>query len=210
MNYAQLSQLVQDTTSNYEPIFVANIPNFVRAAEQRIYNSVQLPASRKNMIGQLSAGNPFLTLPDDWLATHSLAVAVSGVYNFLTVKDVEYIRQAYPNQSILGVPQYYAQFDEDTILLGPTPDASYSVQLLFFHYPPSIVTENTTWLGTNQANVLLYGTLREAYLFMKGEPDLIAEYEKKYNEDLGLLKQLGDGKNRADTFRTPQTRVPVA
>lgn len=211
MNYSQLSQAIQDYTETTESSFVANIPTFVQLAEERIYNSVQIPAIRKNVTGSLTAGNKYLTLPTDWLATFSLAVIdpVTSAQEFLLDKDVNYIRQAYPNPNIQGKPQHYAQFDENTLILGPTPDINYGAELHFYYYPQSIVTAGTSWVGDNFETVLLYGALREAIIYQKGEVDLVANYEAKYQESLALLKVLGDGKNRRDAYRSGQVRVPV-
>lgn len=211
INYQQLYNAIFDYTETTEASFVANIPTFIQLAEERIYNSVQLPAIRKNMVGNLTAGNKYLTLPSDWLATFSLAVIdpVTSAQEFLLDKDVNYIRQAYPNPNTQGKPQHYAQFDESTLILGPTPDVAYQMELHFYYYPESIVTAGTSWIGDNFETVLLYGALREAIVYQKGEADLVANYEAKYQESLGLLKQLGDGKNRRDAYRSGQVRVPV-
>ena len=211
MNYATLVQLVQDYLESTETSFVDNIPTFVQQAEERIYNSVQLPAIRKNVTGTMTSGNKYLSLPDDWLATFSIAVIdpVTGAYAYMLDKDVNYIREAFPVPATTGSPTHYAIFDANTLIVGPTPDASYSVELHYYYYPESIVTAGTTWLGDNFETVLLYGTLREAYLYLKGETDLAAQYEAKYQEALGLLKQLGDGKDRRDAYRSGQVRVPV-
>ena len=211
MTYAELVQLIQDTTANTETSFVTNIPNFVRAAEARVFNSVQLPAFRHNMTGSATTGNKYLTLPTDWLATYSLAVIdpITSAQTYLINKDVDYIREVYPTPSSSGQPIHYAQFDADTLVLGPTPDQDYGMELHFFYYPTSIVDAGTSWLGDNFPNVLLYGALREAYIYMKGEADVLAMYEQKYQEDWAMLKQLGDGKNRRDAYRSGQTRVPV-
>jgi len=211
MNYTTLSQTIQQYTENTESSFVANIATFVQLAEERIYNSVQLPAIRRNVTGNLTAGVKYLQLPTDWLATFSLAVIdpVTNAQEFLLNKDVNYIRQAYPDPDDEGKPQHYAQFDANTLILGPTPDDNYEMELHYYHYPESIVTAGTSWLGDNFETVLLYGALREAYLYMKGEPDIIANCEAKYQESLALLKQLGDGKDRRDAYRSGQVRVPV-
>ncbi len=211
MNYAALVQMIQDYTENSESSFVSNIPTFVQLAEERIYNSVQIPAIRKNQTGALTATNKYLTLPSDWLATFSLAVIdpSTQAQTFLLNKDVNYIREAFPNPSATGTPTHYAQFDSSTLIIGPTPDLSYSVELHYYYYPASIVTASTSWLGDNFETVLLYGSLREAYQYMKGEADITQEYEAKYQEALMLLKVLGDGKDRRDAYRSGQTRVPV-
>jgi hypothetical protein len=211
LSYTALKQAIQDYVQNYETTFVNNIPNFVQLTEERVYNSVQIPAIRKNQTGTMTLGNKYLTLPTDWLATFSLTVIdpVTQAQAFLLDKDVNFIRESYPLPSSTGTPAYYAQFDVNTLILGPTPDQSYTVELHYYYYPTSIVTAGTSWLGTNFAEVLLYGSLREAYLFMKGEADLIQNCEQKYQEGMALLKQLGDGKNRRDAYRSGQVRVPV-
>ena len=208
MNY---TELVTEIQSYVENTFVtADINTFIEQAEQRIYNTVQLPALRKNVTGTLTLGNKYLGIPSDWLSTFSLAVVDgSGNYEYLLNKDVNFIRQAYPSPSDTGIPKYYAIFDDSAFILGPTPDSGYSTELHYYYYPESIVTASTTWLGDNFDSVLLYGALLEAYTYMKGEADVIAEYQKRYDEALALLKQLGDGKNRQDTYRSGQVRVPV-
>ena len=211
MNYAQLSQLIQDYCETTESSFVANIPTFVAIAEERIYNTVQLPAIRKNVTGTMTSGNKYLSLPDDWLAAFSLAVItpVTESQTFLIDKDVNFIRECYPTPTTGGIPQYYAIFDDNTLIVGPTPDANYGVEMHYYYYPESIVTAGTSWLGDNFETVLLYGCLREAYLYQKGEADVVTYYENKYLESLNLLKQLGDGKDRRDAYRSGQLRVPV-
>ena len=211
MNYTQLVDLVKQYTQNEETSFVANIPVFVQLAEERIYNAVFIPAIRKNQIGTLTPSNKYLTLPADWLANFSLAVItpVTNAQTFLIDKDVNFIRECYPDPDDSGVPKYYAIFDKNTLILGPTPDSNYQVELHYYYYPQSIVTASTSWLGDNFETVLLYGTLREAYLYMKGEQDMIQYYEQKYQESLGLLKLLGEGKDRRDAFRSGLNRIPV-
>lgn len=211
MNYSQLVDLVKQYTQNEETSFVANIPVFVQLAEERIYNAVFIPAIRKNQIGTLTPSNKYLTLPADWLANFSLAIItpVTNAQTFLLDKDVNFIRECYPDPDDSGVPKYYAIFDKNTLILGPTPDSNYQVELHYYYYPQSIVTASTSWLGDNFETVLLYGTLREAYLYMKGEQDLIQYYEQKYQESLGLLKLLGEGKDRRDAFRSGLNRIPV-
>lgn len=211
MNYAALVQAVQDYCENSESSFVANIPLFTQLAEERIYSSVQIPALRKSQTGNMTSGNKYLTLPADWLATFSVAVIdpVTTAQTFLLNKDVNFIRGSYPNPTVIGTPAHYAQFDVNTLILGPTPDQNYGVELHYYHYPQSIVTAGTTWLGDNFETVLLYGTLREAYLYMKGEQDMINYYEQKYGESLALLKRLGDGLERRDAYRSGQVRSDV-
>ena len=210
LTYAQLVVQIQDYTEN--TFTVTDINNFIQQAEQRIYNTVQLPALRKNVTGSLSSGNKYLTMPTDWLATFSLAVInTSNEYNYLLNKDVNFIRQSFPDtdSDFYGEPQYYAVFDNATFIVGPTPDANYSSELHYFYYPESIVTASTSWLGNNFSSALLYGSLLEAYTYMKGEADVMTNYRNRYDEAMLLLKQLGDGKNRQDAYRSGQVRYPV-
>ena len=215
MNYAALSAAIQDYTQNYETEFVANIPVFVKQAEQRIYNTVQFPSLRKNVTGNLTPNNKYLSCPIDFLSVYSMAVVdITGAYEYLLNKDVNFIRQAYPTPTDTGTPKYYALFGptfsastELSFILGPTPNLNYQVELHYFFYPESIVTSNTTWLGDNFDTVLLYGSLVEAYTFMKGEADMMALYDGKYKEALMLAKRLGDGLERSDAYRSGQARV---
>jgi len=208
MNYTQLVAEIESYTENQFEI--ADINTFIEQAEQRVYNSVQFPAIRRNKTGTTTVSNKYLTCPNDWLATFSLAVIDgSGNYKYLLDKDVNFIRASYPSATDTGLPEYYALFDQNTFILGPTPDDNYSVELHYYYYPESIVSAGTTWLGDNFDSVLLYGALLEAYTFMKGEPDVLAEYQKRYDNAMLLLKQLGDGKNRRDAYRNGQVRIPV-
>ena len=217
MNYTQLSSAIQAYTENTEANFVANIPVFVQQAEQRIYNNVQFPSLRKNMTGTVSSTTPYLSAPNDYLATYSLAVIDGdGNYEYLLNKDVNFIRQAYPSPSDTGLPRYYALFgaqsnaiNELSCILGPKPDANYTVELHFYYYPESIVTASTTWLGDNFDSVLLYGSLVEAYTYMKGETDMMQLYNQKFMEALALAKRLGDGMERQDAYRSGQFRQKV-
>ena len=190
---------------------MANIPTFVQLAEERIYNSVQIPAIRRNQIGTLTPANKYLTLPGDWLATFSLAVInpTTNAQTFLLDKDVNFIRQSYPDPDDQGVPEYYAIFDKNTLILGPTPDSNYQVEMHYYYYPESIVTAGTTWISDNFETVLLYGSLREAYTYLKGEADMMQYYEQKYQEAVQQLARLGDGLNRRDAYRSGQVRLPV-
>lgn len=280
MNYTELTDALVSYTNNQDSTFLAEIPTFVKQAEERIYNSVQIANLRKNMTGTLSVGNKYLSCPGDFLSAYSLAVylapsttatgvsgqstitvadatniqvgqyvsgtgiatgatvtevdgttitlsdantqTVSGTvsfqgdYTYLLNRDVNYMREVYPNPSYRATPKYYAIFgpvstndDELTFILGPTPDAAYKAELHFYYYPESIVTANTSWLGDNFDSVLLYGSLVEAYTWMKGEADLMALYDTKYKEALGLLKNLGDGKQRGDAYQDGQVKLPV-
>ena len=215
MNYADLVTNIQDITEN--TFLTRDVNMFIQQAEQKIYNTVQLPNLRRNVTGVTSTGNKYLACPNDFLSTYSLAVVnASGNYTFLLNKDVNFIREAYPNPTSTGLPAHYAIFgplssnvNELSFILGPTPDAVYTMELHYFYYPESIVTAGTTWLGDNFDSALLNGALVEAIRFMKGEQDLIAVYKGMYDNSLILLKQLGDGKDRQDAYRSGQTRVPV-
>jgi hypothetical protein len=220
MNYAALSAAIQAYTENTEASFIAEIPVFVQQAEQRIYNTVQFPSLRKNVTGATTASNKYLACPSDFLAVYSMAVVdgtlATGDYEYLLNKDVNFIRQAYPRASDTGAPKYYALFgaqsndaNELSFILGPTPDAIYPVELHYYYYPQSIVTASTSWLGDNFDSVLLYGSLVEAYTYMKGEQDMMALYNGKYQEALALAKRLGDGMERQDAYRSGQYRQAV-
>ena len=209
MNYTELKQAIQDYTENAETTFVNNLDSFIKQAERRIYNEVQLPVLRKNSTGLTASGNTYLQLPDDFLASYSLAVINSGAYSYLINKDVNWIREAYNSTSTTGLPKYYSLFDDDTILMAPVPDAAYSLELHYYYMPASIVTATTTWLGTNYDQVLLYGCLLEAYTFMKGDPDLLTLYKERYADGMRQLKMLGDGKDRRDAYRSGQVRYEV-
>ena len=222
MNYAALSAAIQAYTENTETDFVANIPVFVTQAEQRIYNNVQFPSIRKNVTGVVSTTSTYLSAPDDYLATYSLAVIdASGNYEYLLNKDVNFIRQAYPSATDTGLPRYYALFgptvsgstisDELTFILGPKPDANYTVELHYYYYPESITVaaDGRTWLGDNFDSVLLYGSLVEAYTYMKGETDMMQLYNQKYMEAMALAKRLGEGMERQDAYRSGQFRQKV-
>jgi hypothetical protein len=185
------------------------IDTFIQQAEQRIFNSVQFPNFRKNQTGTLSPSNQYLEAPPGFLASYSLAVITNDSYEYLLNKDVNYIRAAYPNPTVEGIPKYYAQFDDNTFILGPTPDVAYTVEMHYFFYPESIVTAGTTWLGDNFDSALLYGALVEAYTYMKGEADIVAAYNKRYEEAMILAKRLGDGMNRRDAYRSGQVRMTV-
>ena len=212
--YTGLVNAIQAFTEVNETTFVDNIPTFVQDTERLVNNMVQLPAFRKNVTGSATASFPYLTLPSDFLATFSVAVMNSGEtqadgYRYLLNKDVNYIREFFPFPGVTGTPQYYALFDNNTYILGPTPDVNYNIELHYFAYPTSIVTAGTTWLSTNYPNVLLYGALAEAYLYLKGEPDILQSYQAKFQEAMGPLKQLSDGKDRQDAYRTVQVRDKV-
>jgi hypothetical protein len=220
MNYAQLSAALVAYTENPSTEFAAQIPVFVKQAEQRIYNTVQIANLRKNVTGTLQTSNKYLSAPDDFLSAYSLAVIkANGEYVYLQNKDVNFMRQVYPSPTATALPKYYAIFGPTTsggaittelsFILGPTPDANYGVELHYYYYPESIVTAGTSWLGDNFDSALLYGSLVEAYTYMKGEPDLMGLYNQKFVEALALLKNLGDGKQRGDAYRDGQVKLKV-
>ena len=209
MNYTELKTNIEDICEN--SFTDDQLAMFTQQAEQKIYNSVQIPALRKNVTGTLSTNNKYLSTPSDFLWSYSLAVVDgSGNYHFLLNKDVNFMREAYPNPTDTGLPKHYAYFDDNTFIVGPTPDSSYSSELHYGYYPQSIVTAGTTWLGDEFDSALLNGALIEAIRFMKGEPDIVAMYEKLYLQSVTLLKGLGDGKLREDAYRSGQFRVPVS
>ena len=209
MNYLELTTNIQDIC---ETTFTdAQLAMFTEQAEQIIYNSVQIPALRRNATSNFTVGNQYLALPSDFLYAYSLAaVDGSGDYQYLLNKDVNFIREAYPASSGTGLPQHYAFFDDDFFIVGPTPDSTYTVELHYGYYPESIVTAGTTWLGDEFDSALLNGALMEAARFMKAEPDIVQNYEKLYVQAITLLKLLGDGKLREDAYRSGQYRMPVS
>ncbi len=219
MNYTQLKAAIIAYTENQDAAFEAEIPVFVKQTEQRVYNSVQFPSLRKNVTGTTTVNNKYLQCPVDFLAPYSLAVIDAlGNYEYLLNKDVNFIRQAYPNPAPAnnGLPKYYALFgprsdneNELTFILGPTPSAAFGVELHYFYYPESIVDAGTSWLGDNFDSVLLYGSLVEAYTYMKGEQDMMTLYNQKFMEALALAKRLGDGMERQDAYRSGQFRQKV-
>jgi len=234
MTYTELIAAIQSYTENTFPATYlydnstvspqTQLNTFIEQAEQRIFNTVQFPSLRKNVTGVTSSGNKYLSCPSDFLSSYSLAVIdASGVYEYLLNKDVNFIRQAYPQPTDTALPKYYALFgptttndpspvitNELSFILGPTPDAAYNVELHYYYYPESITTaaSGQTWLGDNFDTVLLYGSLVEAYTFMKGEQDMIALYDGKYKEALAMAQRLGDGLERSDAYRSGQFRVP--
>ena len=227
MNYTQLTNAICDYTQNFDQDFIDNIPVFVEQAEERIFNTVQFPALRKNQYSLITTNNKYVSLPNDFLSVFSLALVTdvtganldTGTYEYLLNKDVNFIRQAYPSPNDTGEPKYYALFGptiihsaittELSLILGPTPDAGYYVELHYFYYPVSIVTAGTSWLGDNYDPVLLYGSLVEANTFMKGEADMTALYNGKYTEALAQAKRLGDGLERGDAYRDGQYKQKV-
>jgi hypothetical protein len=209
MNYTELKTNIQDIC---ETTFTDDqLAMFTEQAEQIIYNSVQIPALRRNATSNFTVGNQYLALPSDFLYAYSLAaVDGSGDYQYLLNKDVNFIREAYPASSGTGLPQHYAFFDDDFFIVGPTPDSTYTVELHYGYYPESIVTAGTTWLGEEFDSALLNAALVQAARFMKAEPDIVQNYDKMFALSLTLLKQLGDGKLREDAYRSGQYRMPVS
>ncbi len=213
MNYTELYDAIIEYTENQEATFVSNIPVFVKNAEERIYRSVLIPEFRKNALGTMTAGNRYLARPADFISAFSVAViAADGSYSYLLDKDMNFMREAYPNPSTTGVPKYYAQFDGDVptatgnFLIGPTPNQNYQVELQYYYNPPSIVDTGTSWLGENAINALLFGSLLQAYTYMKGDPDMMAVYEASMQEG---MKGLGvvDVRAKRDSYRDGDMRI---
>jgi hypothetical protein len=210
MTYAELKSLVQNYLQNTETTFVSDLPKLIEQAEERILKTVNLPVFRKNVSGTLSTGNQYLSTPSDFLDNFSLSFTNSNEQTFLLYKDVNFIREAYPNASTTGLPKHYALFDDTTFIVGPTPNDNFVVELHYFYRPASITAgedSGTTWLSTNAMGALLYGTLLESYVYMKGEPDLMTQYERRFLEALARLKNLGEGDNTVDTYRDDVVRV---
>jgi|TARA_B110000908_G_scaffold166680_2_gene218224 hypothetical protein len=212
MNYTELVALIQDYTEQREPTFVANIPRFVRQTEQRVYRTIMIPELRKNATATVAAGSQYVARPSDFLSVFSLAlIDGSGNYSYLYDKDVNLLREAYPNPSTTGLPRYYAQFDGDTVgnpgnfIIAPSTDADYTAEIHYYYDPVSIVESETSWLGENAEAVLLNGAIVEAYVYLKGEADIMASYEKQYNSALGQLTGI-DVRSKRDDYRDGQVR----
>lgn len=209
--YAQLKQAIQDYTENNESSFVSNLPLFIRAAEERILKTIQLSLFRKNVSASATSGDKYLACPSDFLAPLSLSYTSSGVQTFIDYKDVSYIQEINPNPSTTGTPKYYGQFDVDNFILAPTPSSSFAVELHYFYRPASLTAGaegGTTWLSENATLSMLYGSLVEAYIYMKGEQDVMALYDKRFNESMLGLKMLGEAKEVTDEFRTGMVMRP--
>ena len=210
MTYSELKSLIQNYLQNTETTFVNDLPKIIEQAEERILKTVRLPVFRKNVTGQLATGNKYLATPTDFLDNFSLAVINGSNQEFLYYKDVNFIREAYPNASTTGTPKHYGLFDDTSFIVGPTPDSNYSVELHYFYRPASITAgadSDTTWLATNAVNALLYGSLLESYVYMKGEPDVMNMYEKRFLEALGRLKSLAEGENTVDNYTEGAVRI---
>ena len=202
--FAQLKTAIQEYTENTETTFVSNVDDFIRAAEDRIFYLVDLEYFRKNATSAVTQNDPFLSLPTDFLASFSLSIPNSSSKEFLLQKDVNFIQEYNPNSATTGTPRYYARFDIDNIILAPTPDSNYVCEFHYFYRPASLTAgadSGTTWLSTNAPNALLYGSLYEAYIYMKGEPDMLQMYEKQFTEALSRLKDLGEARENADAYR---------
>jgi hypothetical protein len=211
--YAQLKQAIQDYTENDETSFVNNLPLFIRQAEERILKQVQLSLFRKNVTASANIGDPFLAAPSDFLAPYSLSyrTGAGGAREFLDFKDVSFAQEYTPSSTVTGEPKYYAQFDVDYFLLAPTPDAEYVMELHYLYRPQSLTAladSGTTWLSENAEMAMLYGSLIEAYIYMKGEPDIMAAYEKRLQESIMGIKLLGEAKETTDYYRTGQVIRP--
>ena len=210
MTYSELKSLIQNYLQNTETTFVNDLPKIIEQAEERILKTVRLPVFRKNVTGTLATGNKYLATPTDFLDNFSLAVINGSNQEFLYYKDVNFIREAYPNASTTETPKHYGLFDDTSFIVGPTPDSDYSVELHYFYRPASITAgadSGTTWLATNAVNALLYGSLLESYVYMKGEPDVMNMYEKRFLEALGRLKSLAEGENTVDNYTEGAVRI---
>lgn len=199
-----LTNAIKEYTENTETTFVNNIPNFIKNAEERILKLVELEYFRKNVTGTLSSGNKFLAVPDDYLGSISLSVINSSSHEFLLFKDVNYVQEFNPNPATTGVPRFYAYFDVDNFIVSPTPNANYSAELHYYYRPQSITatSDGTSWLGTNAPDTLLFGSLYEAYIFMKGEQEMLTLYNSRFVEAMSRLKNYGEATENTDAFRT--------
>jgi|TARA_R110000824_G_scaffold4422_1_gene21353 hypothetical protein len=207
MTYAELTAAIKDYCQNTETSFVAAIDTFIKQAEQRIYRSVNLPISRKNVAGTITDGNQYLSMPTDFMFPLSLSLTNSSDQIFLLNKDANFIRATYPNVSTEGVPKYYGVFDIDTFIIGPTPNANFTTELHYYYQPASIVDTSPSWLGTNADTVLLYGCLVEAYTYMKGDADMMQLYQQRYQEALAFLKLEAEGRMTGDEYRDGTIRI---
>ena len=205
--FTTLKSSIQDYLETTESTFVSELPNIITRAEERILKSVQLPNFRKNVTGECTSGNQYLQTPSDFLALYSIALDNSG-YEYLLNKDVNFIREAYPVSTVTGVPKYYALFNDQTFIMAPTPNAAFTFELHYFYKPISITqsSDGTSWLGDNAENALLYGCLVEGYTFLKGDADLMAQYQSKYQESLDKLEILGEGYDTTDSYRSGAVR----
>lgn len=209
LNYAQLVSAIEDYLQYNDQVFVDNLPVIIQQAEDRIYQSIQAPVERKNSIGSLTINNQYLGAPPDMLSIASMAVISNGSYTFLLPREVSFMREAYPSPTATGLPKCYALFDQTTFIFGPTPDASYDVELNYHAKPDSIVSAGTSWIGDNFESILLSACLLEAYIFLKGDADLIQLYDNRYKEALSTFQLLGEGLDERDSFRNGTKRMQV-
>lgn len=213
MNYGALKTLANQYLEVDETTFNANIGQFVRLAEEDIFRQVQLQELMETSTAQVVTGSPYLALPADFLSAYSLAIMVGGEYRMLLSKDHSFMREVYPNPDVLGVPRFYALFDDETLMLGPAPNDDYSVELNYFYEPPSLTEDdddnNTTWLSENGEQALLFGTLLQGYIYLKGDQDVVAQYQNQYQTALAALKIIAEGRNRKDSYRKSDRRIPV-
>ena len=202
--YAQLKTAIQDFAENTETSFVTHLPDFIRAAEDRIFKLVDLEVFRKNATSNLTSSDPYLSVPSDYLSAFSMSITRDSAKEFLLQKDVNYLQEYNPNPATTGVPKYYAFFDIDNFILAPTPDSNYPVELHYYYRPASLTAgadSGTTWLSENAPNALLYGSLVEAYIYMKGEQDVLGMYEKQFQEALSRIKDLAEARENSDAYR---------
>jgi len=202
--YAQLKTAIQDFAENTETSFVTHLPDFIRAAEDRIFKLVDLEVFRKNATSNLTSSDPYLSVPSDYLSAFSMSITRDSAKEFLLQKDVNYLQEYNPNPATTGVPKYYAFFDIDNFMLAPTPDSNYAVELHYYYRPASLTAGadgGTTWLSENAPNALLYGSLVEAYIYMKGEQDVLGMYEKQFQEALSRIKDLAEARENSDAYR---------
>ena len=202
--YAQLKTAIQDFAENTETSFVTHLPDFIRAAEDRIFKLVDLEVFRKNATSNLTSSDPYLSVPSDYLSSFSMSITRDSAKEFLLQKDVNYLQEYSPNPATTGVPKYYAFFDIDNFILAPTPDSNYAVELHYYYRPASLTAGadgGTTWLSENAPNALLYGSLVEAYIYMKGEQDVLGMYEKQFQEALSRIKDLAEARENSDAYR---------
>lgn len=209
MTYSELVTLLEQYLENEETTFIANIPVFVRLCEEDVYRNVQLPDLRQNSTNSVIIGDPYLRTPADYLSSYSMAVKVSGSFRYLLSKEVNFIREAYPDPTVTDVPRYFAQFDEDYFILAPTPDAEYEVELNYFYIPETLSTAGTNWLSENGENALLFGTLYHGYIYMKGDQDVANMYKEKYDKAVDDLKTIAEGRIRKDSYRMQDRKLPV-
>ena len=209
LDYTQLVSAIEDYLQYNDPVFVDNIDVIIQQAEDRIYQSVQAPVERKNSIGALQSGNQYLGAPSDMLSVASMSVVSGGEYTFLLPREVSFMREAYPSPTATGVPKFYALFDQTTFIFGPTPNASYPLELNYHAKPESIVTAGTSWIGNNFESILLSACILESYIFLKGDADLIQLYDNRYKEALSTFQLLGEGLDERDSFRNGTKRMQV-